>query len=360
MDATALASPLLRMTRTTPTTWWNDSCDIAELEFAIERGAVGATSNPVLVLEALRRNPDRWRGRARELYDAHPNWSEVDLAWQIVEEVALEAARLLMPVLESSAGASGRLSVQTNPTLYRDSEAMVAQAVHLAGIAPNIQVKLPVTAGGLAAIEEATARGVNVNATVNFTVPGSLAVAEAIEHGLDRYARGGGDPTALHPVCTIMVGRLDDWLKARSDRERLLTTPGVLDWAGVAVVKRAYEIYRRRGFRARLLAGAYRSHLPWSQLIGGDIILTIPPAWQRRFESSDIEPRERIDEPVPEDILDELLSIEDFRRAYAPDGLSRDELDTYGAAVRTLRQFIGAYHDLLATIRDFVLPDPSS
>ena len=80
---------------------------------------------------------------------------------------------------------------------------MVEQAVHFAGLAPNLQVKLPVTAAGLAAIEEATARGINVNATVNFTVPGALAVAEAVERGLERRAADGHDTTTpapgLHP-----------------------------------------------------------------------------------------------------------------------------------------------------------------
>jgi transaldolase len=360
MDAIATESPLLRMARSTATDYWNDSCAVEELEYAIERGAVGATSNPVIVLEVLGKAPERWRARACDLYAAHPTWSESDLAWQIVEEIAVEAAALLMPVMEASRGVSGRLSIQTNPTLYRDSEAMLAQALHFAGLAPNIQVKLPVTSAGLVAIEEATARGVNVNATINFTVPGALAVAEAVERGLDRYAREGRDPADLHPVCTIMVGRLDDWLKALAERELLLPTPGVLDWAGVAVVKRAYQIYRGRGFRTRLLAGAYRSHLPWSQLIGGDIVLTIPHAWQQRFESSRIEPRERMSEPVPSAVLDELLAFDDFRRAYEPEGLSPASLQTYGAAIRTLRQFISAYHELLATIRDFVLPSPGA
>jgi transaldolase len=235
---------------------------------------------------------------------------------------------------------------------------MVAQALHFASLAPNVQVKLPVTTAGLRAIEEVTARGVNVNATVNFTVPGALAVAEAVERGLDRHAAGGGDTGAMHPVCTIMTGRLGDWLKAVVERDSLLPTPGVLDWSGVAVFKRAYALYRERGFRTRLLGGAFRSHLDLTQLAGGDIVLTIPPAWQARFNASGIRLVPRIGEPVPGAVIDELLAMEEFRRAYEPGGLALDELETYGASVRTLRQFIAAYRDLQATIRDFVLPNP--
>ena len=67
------------------------------------------------------------------------------------------------------------------------------QAVHFNGLAPNIQVKIPVTAAGIVAIEEATRLGVNINATVSFTLPQAIAVAEAVERGLDRRAKEGHD-----------------------------------------------------------------------------------------------------------------------------------------------------------------------
>ena len=354
-----LSSPLLRVVRTTPTEFWNDSCAVGELEHAIANGATGATSNPPLVLDVLRQEPEPWALRARELYAALPAATEADLAWRIAEEIAVRGAGLLEPVFERTAGRQGRLSIQVSPVLYRDAAAMVKQAAWFAGLAPNLQVKLPVTTAGLVAIEEATARGINVNATVNFTVPGAIAVAEAVERGLSRRAADGHDVTVLHPVCTLMVGRLEDWMKVVCARDGILVTPGRTDWAGVAAFKRAYAIYRERGYRTRLLGGAFRNHLPWSELIGGDIVLTIPPAWQRSINASAMEVVPRIDEPVDDAILAELLdAIPDFRRAYEPDGLAPDELEGYGAAVRTLRQFIAAYHDLQAQVRDFVLPNP--
>lgn len=165
----------------------------------------------------------------------------------------------------------------------------------------------------------------------------------------------------MRPVCTLMVGRLEDWMKAVCARDGILVTPGHTDWAGVAVFKRAYGIYRDRGYRTRLLGGAFRNHLPWSQLVGGDIVLTIPPSWQRLLEASGMEVRPRIDEPVDGAIVAELLdAIPDFRRAYEPDGLGPAELEAYGAAVRTLRQFIAAYHDLQGHVRDVMLPDPDT
>jgi transaldolase len=338
---------------------WNDSSDPAELEYAIKNGAVGATSNPPITLEVLRKEPDRWRARARDLHASFPTWTVSRITWQIYEEIALRGAAVLMPTFERTSGVNGRLSIQTDPALYRDTDRMLEQGLAFAGLAPNLQVKFPTTQAGLAALEEATYRGVNINATVSFTVPQALAVGEAVERGLDRRASEELPITDIRPVCTIMVGRLDDWMKAVADRDGLSLTPGVADWAGVATFKRAYGLYRERGFRTRLLAAAYRHHLHWSQLIGGDVVLSMPHAWQVRFNASAVEVRSRIGDPVDLAILDELLAVlPEFRRAYEPDGLAVHEFDTFGATVRTLRQFIAASHDLEAAVRDFVLPDP--
>ena len=127
----------------------------------------------------------------------------------------------------------------------------------------------------------------------------------------------------------------------------------------IACFKRAYPIFRERGYRTHLLAAAYRHHLHWSQLIGGDVVLTIPAKWQRLFNASDIEVRPHMDDPVPAEIAEELQRlVSDFRRAYEPDGLTVEEFDTFGATVRTLRTFVASYHDLAATVRDFMLPNP--
>jgi len=163
----------------------------------------------------------------------------------------------------------------------------------------------------------------------------------------------------MSPVCTIMVGRLDDWLEIAAKQAGTLLTPGTVNWSGVACVKRAYSVYRERRYRTRLLAAAYRNHLHWSQLIGGDIVLTIPHAWQKLFNASDIEVVPRFDDPVPADVLEELIGkVPDFVRAYEPDGLAVDEFDAFGATRRTLRGFIASYQDLVAVVREAMLPSP--
>lgn len=350
--------PLAR-TALTATDYWNDSCSVEDLTYAIARGATGATSNPTIVGEVLTREMPLWRDRIRALIDDNSEWTEDEVAWRLIEEMAVRAAELLMPVFEREQGRKGRLSIQTDPRLYRSADRIVAQALHFSELAPNMQVKIPATRAGITAIEEVTAAGVSINATVCFTVPQAIAVAEAVQRGLTRREADGGDTTTMTPVCTIMVGRLDDWMSVIAKRDGITVDPGLVHWAGIAAFKRAYGIFGERGYRTRLLAAAYRHHLHWSQLIGGDIVLTIPCAWQRLFNASDIEVVERIDDPVPAEIVDALLAhFPDFRRAYDPDGLSVDEFDSYGATVRTLRGFIASYHDLVAMIRDAMLPNP--
>ena len=356
---TQFKSPLHQTVTTTPTDYWNDSCSVEELTYAIEHGAVGATSNPTIVLNVLKKEMPLWRDRIKQIIADNPTWSEVEVTWQVIEELAVKGAEMLLPVFEREKRKKGRLSIQTNPAFYRNADAIVEQALHFQSLAPNMQIKIPVTRAGITAIEEATYRGVNINATVNFTVPQALAVAEAVERGLNRRAAEGKDVADMSPVCTIMIGRLDDWLQVAALRDGIITNPGYLYWGGIACFKKAYGLFKERRYRARLLAAAYRHHLHWSELIGGDIILTIPYEWQLLFNASDVEVKERFHQSVVEEIVDELYEkFPDFRKAFDADGMTVAEFDSYGATVRTLRSFISSYHDLVAVIRDFMLPNP--
>ena len=359
MTTTAPDSPLLRMTRETPTQYWNDSCAPDELSYAVERGATGATSNPSIVLDVMKSDRAHWVPRVRELAAANPTWSEVELTWAIVDEMAARGAAILQPVFDRAGGRNGRLSVQTNPANHRDPARMVEQAVHFATLAPNIQVKFPVTAAGIVAIEEATFRGVNINATVSFTVPQALAAGAAVERGLDRRAAAGGDIASMSPIVTIMVGRLDDWMKVLVERDDLAVHPDAPSWAGIAAFKRTYAIFGERGYRSRMLAAAYRHRLHWTELVGGDVSMTLTYPWQVRFNTSGIVARPRMDVPVDPALVADLYErIPDFRRAYEPDGMTPDEFEGYGASARTLRAFITSYHDLMGAIRDVTLPNP--
>src|SRR6266446_5100071 len=355
--ATAFKSPLHKMTQTTPTCLWNDSASVQELTYSMEHGGVGATCNPVIVLGVLKSELAIWKSRIEALLKEFPTTDEDEIAWKVVREISVRAAALLKPVFDAQGGKNGRLSIQTDPRLYRDTKRIVEQAEEFSRLAPNMIVKIPVTSAGIPAIEEATYRGISINATVSFTLPQCIAVAEAVERGLQRREREKKEIASMGPVCTIMVGRLDDWLKAVAEKENITIDPGFLEWAGVAVFKKTYGIFRQRGYRIRLLSAAFRNHMHWSEFIGGDVVISPPYAWQVRFNASDVQVRPRIDAPVESRIVEELSrKFLDFRRAYAEDGLRVEEFDSFAPTRRTLRQFISACHDLDAIVRDFMLP----
>jgi transaldolase len=352
-------SPLFQMTQTTPTCLWNDSAAIEELTYSIEHGAVGATCNPSIAVSVLKQEMPFWKARIQALAESMPQATEDQIAWKVVEEMSANAARLLKPIFDREGGRNGRLSIQTDPRTYRNSDAILTQAIRFSQLAPNMIVKIAATRAGIVAIEEATYRGISINATVSFTLPQAIAVAEAVERGLRRREAEGLEIATMGPVCTIMVGRLDDWLKVLLDKQNLSVDPGYLEWAGVAVFKKAYKLYRERGYRLRLLSAAFRNHMHWSEFIGGDVVISPPCAWQRRYNESDIEVIPRMDNPVDPKIVGTLLKkFPDFERAYTENGLSHEEFDSFGSTRRTLRQFIGACAEMNGMIRDIVLPNP--
>jgi transaldolase len=347
------------MTQTTPTCLWNDSAAFEELTYSLEHGAVGATCNPVIVLDVLKQEMHLWKERIVALIRERPAASEREIAWSLVEEISATRAGMLKHIFDAQEGRNGRLSIQTDPTLYRNTEALIDQAMRFSALAPNMIVKIPATAAGIAAFEEVTYRGVSVNATVSFSLPQCVAVAEAVERGLRRREREGLNISSMGPVCTIMVGRLDDWLKVQAEKQSITTDPGYLEWAGVAVFKKTYQLFKKRGYRIRLLSAAFRNHMHWSELIGGDVVISPPNKWQRRFNSSDVTVENRIAKPVDAKIVDELSKkFPDFARAYTDGGMAVAEFDAFGPTVRTLRQFIEACHELEGVIREFMLPNP--
>ena len=209
--------------------WWNDSGVPSELGEAVSLGAVGGTSNPVIVSQAARTNPQLCVPILDRLIRDHPWDTEDEIAWKLIHELGRASARQLLPVYEATKGAKGFLSMQVNPKFYPNPEQMVTQAVQLAALAPNIAIKAPANAAGIAAMEEMTARGIRVNATVSFSVAQALAVSLALERGLRRARAVGLDADAIRPYITIMIGRVDDHLKRVAETGKISTTSGALD-----------------------------------------------------------------------------------------------------------------------------------
>lgn len=334
---------------------WMDSCGEEELDYGLERGIVGATSNPIIVGNVIKQEMDVWEPRIKELIKEMPSATEEEIVWALIDEVGALRSKKLLPIYEKFNGKKGRLSIQTNAKFYRSTEKMVAQAMHLNSLGENMMIKMPASAAGIAAMEEVTYRGASINATISFTVAQAVAVAEAVERGLSRRKAEGLPVDTMGPVCTLMIGRTDDWLKKSVSQTGQVVDPECLEWGGVAVIKEAYRIYKERGYTTRLLSAANRNHYHWSQLIGGDLAQTINYSWHKRLNASDIDVVARMDDAVPEHIMSELNKIPEFHKSFDEYGMKPEEFVNYGGFKDTLTGFVAGYDDLCRLIRTYMI-----
>ena len=334
---------------------WNDSCSVKELQYCIDNGGVGATTNPVIVLNVLKSELKDYEASIKNFIFENPTDSEDEIAWKVIKLLGSDASKLLLKKYEETNGLQGRISFQTNAKFYNNSAKMVENAVELAGTVVNSQIKAPTSKAGVEAFEEMTYKGISINATVSFTVPQAIAVAEAVERGLARRVSEGLPIDQMNPVCTIMAGRVDDYIKKVSKGLDTTVAPEMLEWAGVAVVKNAYKLYQERGYKTRLLVAAYRNAYHWNQFIGANMVLTIPYGWQKKFANYECEIKETIHDEVNPVYLNELLKIEEFKKAYHEHGMQVEEFEHYGAFVDTMNQFLGGYDELCQLIRKYMV-----
>jgi transaldolase len=303
---------------------------------------VGVTTNPVLCSTALGKNRESWStGIERALASG---LAPEQRAEGLMRIAVTSAATKLLPRFEASGGASGFVCAQVNPARAGDRECMYPMGKRFHAWAPNIAVKLPATSAGLDVLEDLVAEGVTTTATVSFTVPQVIAIAERHLAGIRRARERGIVPGKCFAV--IMIGRLDDYLRELAHDARAGLADSDVCQAGLAVAKRAYTIYRERGYEAVLLVAALRGDYHLTELAGADLVMSIHPAYQGSFVSKDLPREPRIDRPVPDDAIERLSRLPDFVRAYEPDGLTPSEFMTYGLTQRTLGQFIESWKQM--------------
>lgn len=327
----------------TPTAWWHDSADLDELARGLAHGAVGATTNPVLVNLALRSQPDRWGSLSGDL----PPEARAE-AW--LHAVVGRVAAALLPIyVETADRRQGYVCAQVNPTLAGQREAMFAMAQRFAQWSPNIAVKLPTTAAGLDVLEECAATGITVTMTISFTVPQVLAIAERYRRGLARARAAGVRPGRCFAV--MMIGRLDDYLRDMALDRRAGVEEADLRLAGLATARRAYELYKMHGYEATLLIAALRGNHHVLGLVGADLILSIHPSVQATLLQDGVPRARGIDEPIGADVIEHLRRLPEFVRSYEPDGMKPEEFIAFGLTQRTLTQFVEAGWRQLETFR---------
>lgn len=315
--------------------WWHDSAIPDEIEMSIRNGATGVTTNPPLVAAALAAAPNYWRTYMSEL----PKNLEPEVkAEEIIKRVTQKSAKMLEPTFYESGGLQGYVCAQVNPRRPGDADEMLEMAKRLASWAPNIAVKLPVTMAGLEVLEECTALGITVTATVSFTLPQALAIAESYQKALARARKSGGKEGRCFAV--VMVGRIDDYIRDVAHDARSNALESDIIQCGTAIMKRANTIFKKNGYEAVLMPAGMRGAYHAMELAGADMTLSIHPKIQSMI-AKETEPfTERIDIPVEASVLKRLEMIPEFVRAYEPDGLKPSEFITFGVVQKTLAQFV--------------------
>ena len=359
----AFKSPLHQMTQTTATCLWNDSACEAELQYALEHGAVGATCNPVIAVDVVKQEWQFWKIAFRSCGTSTRPPAEGELAWRVIEDMSVLRAALLAPIFEAHGGRNGRLSVQTDPRVFRDGAAILDQAIHFDALAPNMIVKIPATtpASGRSrrrrrAASASTPRCRSACRRRSRSPRRSSAASivderdghDIVDHGTGlhdhgrpprRLAQSGRRQMPDHAsIPAISSGQVSRRSSAPTRSTRSVDTAPRLLVRRVPQPHALERVHRRRrgDLAAARLAGALQQ--------------------QRRPG-----PCSRCTNQLIARIVDRAHRLfADFRRAYEPDGLSPAEFDDFGPTRRTIRQFSAACHDLERLVRDVVVADPES
>jgi len=312
----------------------------------------GVTTNPPLSLNVIKTHESLVTRLVDGLIKQNPYVDKETLFWMTYKEIIQQGARMYLGVFQRSQYRYGYLSGQVDPRNLTDKEKMISQALELASLSPNVMIKVPGSKEGYEVIKFLTSKGISTNNTLTFVLPQLMSCAKAVKEGLEMAKKDRVDLTHWRSVITHMTARYGDLGDLRKEAGSLgiEITEADVRWAELAIFKKAYHLLQEGNYSSKMLICSMRIspimngkqhcwHL--EKLAGGNIVFTCPPSFiEGIFESLDeTEFRPQIDEGVPKTVLDKLLRIPYFERAYHVDGLTPDEFNTHPALVATAIEF---------------------
>ena len=205
----------------------------------------GVTSNPTIFANALAKG-DAYDDQIKDLASRGVT---VDEAARMITTYDIRwGADVLRPVYDSSAGVDGRVSIEVDPRLARETGKTVAEAKQLWWLVdrPNIFIKIPATAEGVPAITATLAHGISVNVTLIFSLERYADVIDAFMAGLEQAAANGHDISTIGSVASFFVSRVDTEVDKRLTK---IGTPEALALKGKAAIanaRLAYELYEQK------------------------------------------------------------------------------------------------------------------
>jgi len=312
----------------------------------------GVTTNPPLSLNVIKTHETLMTKLVDGLIEQNPCVDKEALFWMTYKEIIQRGARMYLGVFQRSQYRYGYLSGQVDPRALTDKEKMISQALELASLSPNVMIKVPGSKEGYEVIKFLTSKGISTNNTLTFVLPQLMACAKAVKEGLAIARQNGVDLTRWRSVITHMAARYGDLGDVRKEAESLGIDLSEADirWAELAIFKKTYHLLKEGNYPSKMLICSMRIspimngkrhcwHL--EKLAGGDIVFTCPPSFiEGVFEFLDeTEFRPQIDEGIPKAVLDKLLRIPYFEKAYHEDGLTPDEFNTHPVLVATAIEF---------------------
>ena len=323
------------LTQETPTKFWHDSAMPEEIDAAIENGALGVTTNPVLTYKTLQAAPEFWQSEVDKI---PRSLTPPQRAEALLRMVAVYAAGRFRQIYDQTEGEHGYALGQLDPSICMDSEKMIAQGLRYASWADNISVKTPSIKSALPLVEELASRGIAVCTTLNFSVSQAMAVGEAYTRGRAKALESGIKPKPIFVV--QQGGRLDEYLLETVKDNGLSVSPEVVCNAGNAKRKKVYRLFRQRGIPAKVMPAGLRGVHHLTSMAGADIVFSLQARVQKMAIEADPERVCHADEDIPSEIIRELYKIPEFVRAYEEGGLKEEEFITFGVTQKTLSQFL--------------------
>ncbi len=330
----------------------------------------GVTTNPPLSYQAIQDNPNRWSAWVKTYFHDHADQDVAQIAWELYKEIVRLGASAYLPLFTHSGYTYGHLSGQVNPYSFFEGDLMLAQALELHSLSPNIAIKIPGTTEGVEIIQKLTARGISTNCTSGYTVPQFVAVAEAVQAGLLEARVNGVDLTGWRSVITFMSARWEGAVEFEQQAEQagVQLSPEDIRWAGVAIFKHAYQIFRQRAYPSKLLICSLRLgpevdgvmrcwHV--EETAGSNAVFTLPPSFLTELFSrgSHLNFSARIWEDIPSEVMARLRKVPYFNSAYDPQGLTVSEFSQIPALLNTRKEFCNAMDKIVAFTQQALQPE---
>lgn len=298
---------------------WLDSVDPDFLRVNIERGATGATSNPIIVADILKTG----RYDAELARRAGQGLDDEAIAWQLTDMLVRQAQQQFYPIFQTANCDDGYVSFELDPliedpALNLPHDERVRRYIELgrewsSGHA-NRMIKVPATPGGIAALETLAADGVILNVTLIFTPRQYRQAREAVWRGAQRFLRMRGALSTFKSVYSVFVSRVDVY----TEKHVPALSAAAQGQVGIVLAKRMWQdnqqywAARPTPLRQEIIFASTGTKNPkedpakYVAALAGSDIETNPPATNEAVEASGREIRRAVDQMPPAEVLSEI------------------------------------------------------